>query len=328
MSTLADTTARIDRRRFCRALGGWLAAPLALTGQTGPCRAWAADGPRATRYVDIHTHVGTIKAGGEVMTAELLLRWMDAHDVAQAIVLPLVSPESFQNPVPTEVTLDQTRPYRDRLIPFCSIDPRNSWINTPQRLAAQLKRYVDDGARGFGEHKPGLPIDDPRSLEIYAVCAELKLPLLIHLDNQRNTDAPGLPGLEKVLQTFPQGRFIGHGPGWWASISGDATQADLGGYPRSAVQPGGAIDVLMDKYPNLYGDLSAGSGSSALKRDLQFARDFVIRRADRLLFGTDYLGVGQQVEQFEVLASLDLPSDVQQRVFRSNARKLLGIEPA
>ena len=147
----------------------------------------------------------------------------------------------------------------------------------------------------FGEHKPGLAFDDKRSMLIYEACAELKLPLLFHIDNERNLDKPGLPGLENALKTHAGCNFIGHGPGWWASISGDATQRDIGGYPKTKVAPGGAIDALMDKYPNLYGDLSAGSGAGAISRDLDFGREFLVRRQNRIMFGTDYLSPGQPV---------------------------------
>jgi hypothetical protein len=41
-------------------------------------------------------------------------------------------------------------------------------------------------------------------------------------------------------------------------------------------------------YPNLWGDLSAGSGAGAIAHDCEFSLAFLIRRADRLLFGTDY----------------------------------------
>jgi predicted TIM-barrel fold metal-dependent hydrolase len=81
----------------------------------------------------------------------------------------------------------------------------------------------------------------------------------------------------------------------------------------------------MDRFPNLYGDLSAGSGLNAIQRDLKFGREFLIRRTDRLLFGTDYLAEGQKVEQFELFAALDLPADVQAKIFRDNARRLLGL---
>ncbi len=190
-----------------------------------------------------------------------------------------------------------------------------------------LKKYVDNGAKGFGEHKPGVAFDDPRSMTIYAACAELKLPLLFHIDNQRNLDKPGLPGLEHALKDHPGCSFIGHGPGWWASISGDVTQANLHAYPKTKVAPGGAIDALMDKYSNLFGDLSAGSGAGAISRDLEFGREFLIRRQDRILFGTDFLAPAQSVPQFELFEQklTDLPAAVTAKIFRDNARQLLRI---
>jgi predicted TIM-barrel fold metal-dependent hydrolase len=99
---------------------------------------------------------------------------------------------------------------------------------------------------------------------------------------------------------------------------------DLGGYPRGKVTPGGAVDRLLETYPNLYGDLSAESGANAIRRDPEFGREFLIRRADRLLFGTDYLALGQEVPQFELLDGLELPDDVQEKIYRGNARRLLA----
>jgi predicted TIM-barrel fold metal-dependent hydrolase len=189
-----------------------------------------------------------------------------------------------------------------------------------------LNHYKDAGAKGFGEHKPGVAIDDARNMKLYEACATVGLPLLFHLDNERNLDKPGLPGLEKALKAFPECNFIGHGPGWWASISGGIAQAELGGYPKAKVAPGGAMDSLMEKYTNLFADLSAGSGANAISRDLEFGREFLIRRADRILFGTDFLAPKQDVPQFELFEKqLDLPADVQAKVFRDNARKLLKI---
>jgi predicted TIM-barrel fold metal-dependent hydrolase len=260
-----------------------------------------------------------------VLTAEELLRWMDAHDIAQAVVLPLVSPEASSYPLSSDFVLAQTAPFRDRLIPFCSVDPRTSYSGGLKGLVDMLSSYIDAGARGFGEHKPGIAIDDPRNLAVFAGCQEVKLPVLFHLDNLRNTDRPGLPGLEKVLQTIPGTAFIGHGPGWWASISGGISAADLGGYPRDKVQSGGAIDTLMEKYSNLYGDLSAGSGATAISRDPEFGREFLIRRADRLMFGTDFLAPGQDVPQLELFQTIELPEEVQAKIFRDNARRLLGL---
>ncbi|MBX7256107.1 MAG: amidohydrolase [Candidatus Hydrogenedentes bacterium] len=281
--------------------------------------------PAAGKYIDVHTHVGQQWGNRLPLSGEDLLRWMDSQGIMKAIVLSLISPESFDYVVSVDFTLKETAPHRDRLIPFCTIDPRTEEHNTVEKKVKMLKKYVDAGARGFGEHKCGTPIDDPRSLEIYAACSELKLPLLFHMDNIRNTDVPGLPGLEKALASAPDAIFIGHAQGWWASISGDMTQEMFGTYPKGKIAPGGAIDTLMDKYPNLYGDLSAGSGANALTRDPEFAREFLIRRQDRLMFGTDYLAPKQEIPQFDVLGKIDLPEDVRKKIYVENAARVLGL---
>ena len=274
----------------------------------------------------MHTHLGTTWNGDPPLTAEALLRWMDDHNVARAVVLPLVSPESSTYLNLTERALDAARAYPDRLIPFCCIDPRTTYRGGRAGLRKMLKAYVDQGAKGFGEHKAGLPIDDRRMMSLYEVCDDLELPVLFHCDEQRGTDGPGLPGLKRVLTAFPKVNFIGHGPGFWASISGDATARDLGGYPKGNVVPGGALDRLFDAHKNLWGDLSADSGANAVGRDRDFGRSFLLRRADRLLFGTDYLKPGQPVPQFELLASFDLPEEVRTKIYRENSIRLLKVE--
>lgn len=278
------------------------------------------------KFVDIHTHFGQVWGGRPALTAKGLLKWMDAHSIAQSVVLPLISPESWDHPISTDFVLKQSKKHRERLIPFCSIDPRTINLGNYQVKMDLLKKYRDAGAKGFGEHKPGVAMDDPRNLELFNACAEIGFPVLFHLDNSRNTDKPGLPGLESVLRKIPNGVFIGHAQGWWASISADVEQSTLQQYPDQKVAPGGAIDRLMDTYPNIYGDLSAGSGANAITRDLEFGREFLIRRSDRLLFGTDYLAPEQAVPQFELYGkTLTLPEDVQQKIFRDNARRILGI---
>jgi len=310
---------RITRRTFQQSM-------LVLAGGAICSRGASAKVDDNAGYIDMHTHLGQTWNSTETLTAEVLLRWMDAHHIARAVVLPLISPESSSYPLTSDFVLAETKPHRDRLIPFCSIDPRTSFSGGHQGLVDMLKRYVDAGAKGFGEHKPGIAFDDPRNLRLFAACAEAKLPVLFHLDNQRNTDKPGLPGLEKVLQETPQGTFIGHGPGWWASISGDATQADLAGYPRGEVADGGAIDRLMEKYPNIYGELSAGSGANSISRDLEFGHKFLVRRQDRIMFGTDFLAPEQQVKQFELFEQLlKLPTDVQDKIYRDNAKRVLRL---
>ena len=200
---------------------------------------------------------------------------MDENNVAKAVVLPLVSPESSSYLNLTEQALAGAKAYPDRLIPFCCIDPRTSYRDGRKGLVAMLKEYVDQGAKGFGEHKVGLPIDDPKMMAAYEACDDLKLPVLFHCDDIRGTDQAGLPGLGRVLSAFPNVNFIGHGPGFWASISGDVPTSGLGGYPKTKVFPGGALDRLFDAHKNLWGDLSAGSGANAIGRDQEFGRGFL-----------------------------------------------------
>ncbi len=307
---------------------GFLAAAAASIVAAPATRVFGADAKKFPPgdYVDMHTHLGQTWNTTVPLTAEELLRWMDAHKIAQAVVLPLVSPESSSYLLTSDYVLQQTLPFRDRLIPFCCIDPRTSYTGGAQGLLAMLQKYRDAGAKGFGEHKPGVAIDDPRNMAIYAACHELKWPLLFHLDNQRNLDKPGLPGLAKALAEHPDCQFIGHGPGWWASISGAVTQVDLGGYPKGKVALGGAIDALMEKFSNLHGDLSAGSGAGSISRDLDFGKQFLIRRQDRIMFGTDFLAPAQAVPQFDLFEDkLELAQEVQAKIFRDNARRLLGL---
>src|SRR5688572_17581185 len=119
---------RLTRRQFCSAAAavcGALAAPRILA---------AANTFPPGRYVDVHTHLGQTWNSTKPLSAEELLRWMDASEIAQAIVLPLINPEASSYPLTTDFVLEQTRPHRERLIPFCSIDPRTSYQNGHQGL--------------------------------------------------------------------------------------------------------------------------------------------------------------------------------------------------
>ena len=234
--------------------------------------AWPAmHSARRGTYVDVHTHLSPDWAQPG-LTAKSLLEWMDKMDVEKAWVLPLVAPESWFIPVSTDYVLKETKPHRDRLIPFCDIDPRTINLGGKKGMVDLFKKYVDAGAKGVGEHKVGVNLDDQRNMTVFEAANELGLPLLFHLDNARNMDQPGLPGLEKCLKAFPKVNFIGHAQGWWASIDGAVQKAEMQGYPKRKVAPGGAIDRLMEKSPNLYGDLSAGSGHNAINRDRDFGK--------------------------------------------------------
>ena len=288
-----------------------------------------AQAPSASPLLDFHVHLtqGWFRDEQVPVTVPHLLHWMDAHEISQAVVLPLVSPEAFWYPISSEFVITETAPHRDRLIPFCAIDPRTLETHLPEKaqVTDMLKRYQDAGARGLGEHKPRLEIDHPASMRLYEACATVGLPVLFHLDNFANMDQPGLPRLARVLEAHPDLVLIGHGKGFWASIAGGLKQEDLQvGYPRGPVAPGGAVGALMERFPNLYGDLSS-SGAHALLRDPDFGRAFLARHADRLLFGTDYYGQQGDLLQFTMFDELDASPEVRRKVGSENARRLLQL---
>jgi hypothetical protein len=271
-----------------------------------------------TGLLDIHTHIVPFaEASGYTrsVTPEQLVSQMDRWGVSQAVVLPLESPESDSEYAPTAQAFELCARFPDRLIPFVGVDPRT------QKALTKIRHYHARGARGFGEHKCGLAMDDPLSMKVYDLCGELALPVLFHMDPTLDWDEAGLPRLQRVLRAFPDTVFIGHGPNWWSAIAADDSRE--GGYPEGPVKPGGALDRMLGEFPNLYADISAGSGHNALTRDPRFTEGFLERHWGKLLFGTDFFNVGQEVPQPEWLRSQPMPEEWRVAIGSRNARALL-----
>ena len=151
--------------------------------------------------VPISTSTPTWAEPGTKQTTCRRMPWSSGWtsiDVAKAIVLPLVSPESSSYLNLTEQAIEAARRFPDRLIPFCCIDPRTSYAGGRAGLRRMLKDYVDQGAKGFGEHKAGLPIDHSKMRALYEVCEDLRLPVLFHMDESAVPMCLGCP----VWKTF------------------------------------------------------------------------------------------------------------------------------
>jgi predicted TIM-barrel fold metal-dependent hydrolase len=82
------------------------------------------------------------------------------------------------------------------------------------------------------------------------------------------------------------------------------------------------VVAVLRECPNLWCDLSAGSGIGALKRDPGFAKEFLTEFQDRILYARDYF---DNVHQ-EFLNSLDLPEDVLAKIYSGNALRLVPLE--
>ena len=274
--------------------------------------------------IDFHTHIGRLSYQFRPFTAKKLLKRLDELGISMAVVLPIENPEELDYYVTTESVLRVCRRYRDRLIPFCNVDPRRGHpeLFDPYPI---IEEYVSRGCRGFGESLAGLYVDDYRQQKIYRAVGELGIPIVLHLDAYRNIDEIGLPRFERMIKKYPKTIFVAHAQHWWAEISADVKPEDLSGYPKGPVKPGGKVEYLLQKYSNIYADLSAGSGYNALSRDPEYARGFLERNSDKLLFATDLLEENQEVKILEFLEKMNLKTKTYEKILHKNAERLLKL---
>jgi len=184
------------------------------------------------------------------------------------------------------------------------------------------------GVRICGEWKFRMLIDDPRSLELFRAAGRRRAPVVLHLDVPYLPPSGGkhvsqwyggtVENLVRALDACPETIFIGHAPGFWRELGAGADREEAT-YPKGAISGPGRIFELFDSFPHLYADLSAGSAFLALRRDRGFAREFLCRYADRLLFARDYYGG----ELFNFLRSLELPGEVIKKILGDNALRLV-----
>jgi len=217
--------------------------------------------------------------------------------------------------------------YPDRFVVGYCPDPRLK--DAPELLESAYHMHE---ARVCGEWKFRMLIDDPRCLNLFRKAGELGCPVVVHLDVPYLPDGKGgwtyypnwyggtVENLRRAAQRCPETVFIGHGPGFWREISGDA-DGEPKIYPEGPVRPGGRLVKLMEDCPNLHADLSAGSGRMALGRDREHAKDFLDRFQDRLLFARDFFGK----ELHELLQGLDLPEGLWKKLYCQNAAHLVEL---
>jgi predicted TIM-barrel fold metal-dependent hydrolase len=299
--------------------------------------------------IDVHSHAYP-------RTPEAVADWVRTTDevgVEKTVILTGATGAAFD-----EVYARYAK-YPGRFEVFCGID-FNSYDQPGFGAAAakELERCVRAGARGVGElvdkgsgigKARSLHADDARMDPVFQKCAELGIPVVLHVADpiwmyepmDKNNDGmmnalkwrldnkPGIVGhsgmidvLDRAAGRHPKTTFIAcH----YANLDYDLTR----------------LGQLFDRHPNLYADISARYAEVApIPR---FTARFYDKYAARLLYGTDMTGNPRmyritfrilesqdehfyEIDQFNYhwpLNGLGLPDSVLKKVYRENALKVL-----
>jgi len=262
--------------------------------------------------VDVHTHFG-LRFHGSREKLDEYVGMMDRCHVAVSVNLDGQLGTGWQDQADYVWTK-----YKNRVVMFVHLDwmgdgkksePASWDCQRPdfaRRMADLLADAKARGAsglkvfKGLGLHYPDadgrlLRIDDPRWDPIWRAAGELGLPVIIHTadpvaffepidaTNERIEELSRHPdwgfydekfprhqqlleARNRVIQRHPHTTFIG---------------AHMANHPENLKQVG----EWLDKYPNLVVELASRIGE--LGRQPYTARKFLIKYADRVMFGTD-----------------------------------------
>lgn len=293
--------------------------------------------------IDIHAHVTAFPefcpphavTGERFLSAEELIAKYDALGIQKGVLLPIVAPDAQYFLMTPEACAYTAQKYPDCFAWFANLDPRMTDRIPGCDLEGVLAHYHRLGAKGVGELTSNLPFDDPQMEHLLAACAKLGMPVLIHISTQPGKDYGiidelGLPRIEKMLKKYPDLKVIGHSQAFWSEISGDNNEQIRGKNTKAPIVPGGRLTELMRTYPNLYCDLSAGSGMVAMTRDPDHAASFLTEFADRIYYGCDICASfnNHSVYLNDLLDALSESGKISEQTLRKvcyeNAEKLLA----
>ncbi|MBI4660286.1 MAG: amidohydrolase family protein, partial [Verrucomicrobia bacterium] len=261
--------------------------------------------------IDVHSHssMNRIKTPADV---EAWVRRMDQVGVQVSIVFTEATSADFDRQADLFL-----KSHQDRFQVYCGLDVTNIEApDYPERAARELERCYRRGARGVGEitdkgwgvqasegtalpRAKRLRLDDPRLDLFWKKCAELQLPINVHIADhpscwqplgprqERTPDFQGfnlagkdVPTYEELLATrdrvlarHPETRFI------FCHLSNQGNDT-------------ASLARALEKFPNLYLDIAARDYE--LGRQPRTARQFLARYRDRVMFGTD-MGWEQQM---------------------------------
>jgi predicted TIM-barrel fold metal-dependent hydrolase len=226
----------------------------------------------------------TYEWGGPALDIHLHLRQDPESDFAHITGSGVTKAVLLTRVQQVEVSKALAEKHPGRFVWFVSAD-----VSDPKNDAL-LAQAVKGGALGLGEIKNKVECDGPEMKRMYALAADLNVPIQIHFGDvpQASGNAVfngGFKRFDKMLNAFPKTKFIAHADTFWANVSADYTYDTA--YPSGPIKPGGISDKWLSDYPHLWADMSANSCNNFLNRDPEFTEGFLIRHQNKLIFGCD-----------------------------------------
>lgn len=310
--------------------------------------------------IDVHAHaiMNQIREAADVAA---WVRTMDEVGIETSVVFTDVTGAAFDR------QKELFGPWKNRFVLFCGIDTEDPEApGYAQRAAAELERCYRQGARGVGEvtdkgwgvqnsmagaGKPPLPRarrmhpDDPRLDAFWEKCAELRMPVNLHVADHPSCWQPLGPSQERTPD-FQHFNMTGKDVPSYEELLASRDRM-LARHPRTTFiachlgNQGNDLATLgqaLERYPNLYVDISARDYE--LGRQPRFALKFLTRYRDRVLFGTDmgraaemYRGWWRLLESGDEFVpgrqwwrqyGLELPAPLLEALYRGNAKRLLN----
>ncbi len=303
--------------------------------------------------IDIHSHVFA-------KTDEELSKWvktMDEAGIEKTIVLTGATGARFDS----IYTLYSRYPKRFEL--WCGFDlagyKEPGWI---EKAVKELERCFKLGARGVGELSDkggglrypggfGPHINDPLIKPLIKRCGELKIPINIHVADpywmylpMDSTNDGLMNAYTWKIDSTKQG-ILGHAQlikTLEDVVRENVNTTFIACHFANCEYDLSILGSLLDKYPNLYADVSARFGeTSTIPR---FMALFYEKYQDKLLYGTDNIPKPDMYEiTFRILETSDehfyyyrfyhwpsygfgLNDRILKKVYQSNAKKILNNE--
>jgi len=267
-------------------------------------------------FIDIHSHHWN-PTPAEV---EELIRGMNSLNMQVMVNLSGGTGEALKRTVQV-----MKGKYPDRFVVFANMDYRD--LDKPgfgDRLAAQLAEDVKNGAQGlkifkdFGmelHYASGqrVHVDDPAFSPVFEKCAELGIPVLIHVaepsaffdpwdkTNERWLELKQFPGRARPPAKYPKFETLMTERNHLLAMHPKTNfiLAHLGFHGNDLARLG----RLFDEHQNAYVDIAAVLAE--LGRQPYSAHDFLTKYQDRVLMGKDIYEVNEYKWYFRALETKD-----------------------